>query len=231
MHSSKQNESYGITKYALLKEYDPEHNVCKVAWYDANEDDYETLISGWLPLVIPFLGKGDDSRADDGNAWGIVCPPNINQPVIVISQHGDFNNGLVIGGTYSEKTPVPKIDDKFAQDGEYLIIHKKGEPGKQSYIFIQNDGDITIFANHDLNLHAERNINISVSGDALFSVDGQVAMKAKSVVMQGKSQVLMDAPMVRATNSLSVGNGATGQFESKNGFVITVENGIITNIV
>lgn len=231
MHASKMNESYGAVKYARLKEYDAEHCICKVAWYDPNEDNYEKLISGWLPIVVPFIGRGDDTQGESGNAWGFVAPPNIGQPVVVLSQHGDFNNGLVIGGTYSEKSPVPKVDGKAPEDGEFLIIHKKGEAGKQSYIFMQNDGDVTIFANHDLNLHAERNINIAVTGDALLSIDGQLATKAKSVITQADSQVLMDAPMVRATGSVSVANGATGTFESANGFIVTVENGIVTNIV
>jgi phage baseplate assembly protein gpV len=226
LHSSKINESYGSVKYARLKEYDPEHCIAKVAWYDPNEDNYEKLISGWLPIIVPFIGKGDDTQADGGEAWGFVAPPNIGQPVVVLSQHGDFNNGLIIGGSYSSKSPVPKVDGKATEDGEFLIMHKKG-----SYIKLWNDGDISIFTKHDLNLHIDHNGNVHILGDLNAAIDGQVAVAGgKSVLISAKSQIALDAPVVNVSKTLTVGNGATGQFET-NGTVVTVENGIVTNII
>jgi len=226
------NESYGQAKYAIVKEYHPENCCVKVGWYDVNEDSYDTMISGWLPITTPFLGMGDDTGGKSGNLWGMVAPPNIGQPVVVISQHGDWNNGIVVGGTYApDMVTPPQVDGKFPQNGEFLIIHKKGEKNKQTYIYIQNDGDITIFANHDINLHAEHNINISINGDAIFAVNGQLAVKAKSVLLQGSSQVMLDAPLTKMTGTASVSNGAIGRFETTDGKVVTVENGIVTNIV
>jgi hypothetical protein len=167
LHSSKQMESYGLTKYAILKEYDPENCICKVAWYNANTDDYDSLISGWLPIVVPFIGRGDDTQGDSGDPWGLVCPPNIGQPVIVISQHGDFNNGLVLGGTYSSISPVPTVDGEYPQNGEFLIMHKTG-----SYLKFFNNGDVTLHTDHDLIFKVGHDWNVTVENDTIFNLKG-----------------------------------------------------------
>ena len=225
MYSSKQDQSYGNTKYALLKEYDPTQHYVKVGYYNPTTDDHD-LISGWLPIISPYLGLGDDTDAGSGNSWGIICAPNINQPVLVISQHGNFQNGMVIGGTFSDKAaPVPKVDDAYTQDGEYLLLHKYG-----SYLKFFNDKDINLYSTNDLNLHSDKDTNMGIKGQLVANVTGAISMVSGGTITEAaKNQIVLDAPVVTVTNTLVVGNGATGSFES-NGIVITVENGIVTNI-
>ena len=66
--------------------------------------------------------------------------------------------------------------------------------------------------------------NYSTDATQLRSDDGTVA-----VSVSGSSVALM-APLVIATQNLQVGNGATGSFTTPTGQVVTVQDGIVTNI-
>ena len=51
-----------------------------------------------------------------------------------------------------------------------------------------------------------------------------------AVMMKVPGEVKIDTPSVSVTNNLSVGNGASGTFASATGQIITVQDGIVTNI-
>lgn len=166
LHAAKMDQTYGQARYAIVKEYDPETNLVIVAYYNPETDEDE-LLSGWLPLLVPYIGLGDDTEAGDGEPWGIVYPPNIGQRVIVMCQGGDFNNGLVVGGSYSDISPVPTDDEgALTEDGEFLIKHKSG-----TTIKLYNNGDVKVFAKRDLILNADRDINMHSKRDMNIQVD------------------------------------------------------------
>lgn len=224
MHAAKMVQQYGQARYALVKEYNPETNCVLVAYYNPETDD-DDLLSGWLPLLIPYLGVGDDTEHDEGGEpWGIVCPPNIDQRVIVLSQFGDFNSGLVVGGSYSDISPVPTVDDAFTEDGEYLIKHKTG-----SYIKFFNNGDITVFAHATLNFHAGEDMNVKVGGNLTVEVDGTISVKAKAITEKADSTITLDTPLTFITGDLILGKAPSGAFSAGHELV-TVTTGIITSL-
>lgn len=164
LHAAQMDQSYGQARYAIVREYDPETNMVLVAYYNP-VTDADDLLSGWLPLLVPFLGLGDDTDAGSGPSWGIVDPPNIGQRVIVMCQGGDFNSGLVVGGSYSDISPVPTIDGEYTQDGEYLIKHKSG-----SFLKFYNNGDVKIYADEDVILESQRDMFITAGRDMTIKV-------------------------------------------------------------
>lgn len=224
LHTSKMMQSYGQARFGMVKEYNPETNYVRVAYYNPETED-DDLMSGWLPYLVPFLGFGDDTEhPGDGKPWGLVCPPNVNQRVIVMAQQGDFNNGLVIGGYYSEISPVPTVDDEYTEDGEYLIKHKSG-----SYIKFFNDGSVTIYADKTLNFHSGEDTNMKVGGNLTVEVDGSISVKAKAITEKADSTITLDTPLTMITGDLILGKAPSGAFTAGHELV-TVTTGIITSL-
>jgi len=82
----------------------------------------EGVLSGWLPMLSPWVGHG----------WGMACPPAPGDQVLMIPQEGDVEQGVIIGRTYSSKMMPPS-----APDGELWLVHKTG-----SFVKLCNDGTI-----------------------------------------------------------------------------------------
>jgi phage baseplate assembly protein gpV len=84
----------------------------------------DEVLSGWLPMLSQWVGNG----------WGMICPPNLGDQVLLIPQEGDSEQGIVIGRTYSISQPPPR-----APGGEFWLVHKSG-----SFLKLCNDGVIRI---------------------------------------------------------------------------------------
>jgi phage baseplate assembly protein V len=82
------------------------------------------VLSGWLPVVSPWIGSG----------WGLVCPLSPGDQVLVLPQEGDAEQGVILGGIYSNEQRPPS-----APNGEFWLVHKSG-----SYLKLRNDGSIQI---------------------------------------------------------------------------------------
>jgi hypothetical protein len=54
-------------------------------------------------------------------------------------------------------------------------------------------------------------------------------MRGQSVRLTD-SGIVLDAPVVKATQTLQAGNGASGTFTTPTGQTVTVQDGIVTNI-
>ncbi len=63
-----------------------------------------------------------------------------------------------------------------------------------------------------------------------FSGDGIEVKSQSSVRVIAASSVMLNTPVVDVAHTLTVGNGATGSFTTPTGQVVTVTDGIITNI-
>ena len=57
-----------------------------------------------------------------------------------------------------------------------------------------------------------------------------VTVTAPSVTVNATSSVTINSPLSSASQNLQVGNGATGSFTTPTGQIVTVQDGIITNI-
>jgi len=75
-------------------------------------------------------------------------------------------------------------------------------------------------------MYSQPNIlpNYSQNSAQLRTDDGSVSIDLSP------SGIILTAPLVRVTENLEVGNGATGSFTTPTGQVVTVQDGIITNI-
>jgi uncharacterized protein involved in type VI secretion and phage assembly len=84
----------------------------------------EAVLSGWLPVLSPWVGAG----------WGMSCPPNPGDQVLVLAQEGDAEHGIIVGRAFSNMAAPPA-----APAGELWMVHATG-----SFIKLLNDGTIQI---------------------------------------------------------------------------------------
>jgi phage baseplate assembly protein V len=82
----------------------------------------DNVLSGWLPILSDWTGAG----------WGLVCPPDVDDQVLVIPQEGHAQHGIIVGRAFSERKRPPR-----AAVGEFWLVHKSG-----SAIKLMNDGKI-----------------------------------------------------------------------------------------
>lgn len=71
----------------------------------------EGVLTGWLPVMTQWTGAG----------WGMFCPPNPGDQVLVIPQEGDFQHGIIVGRLYSNTVRPPN-----AEVGELILCHRSG---------------------------------------------------------------------------------------------------------
>ncbi|MDR3532814.1 MAG: phage baseplate assembly protein V [Rhodopila sp.] len=91
------------------------------------------VLSGWLPVLSQWVGDG----------WGMVCPPNPGDQVLLVPQEGDVEQGIIIGRSFSNKQRPPVVPG-----GEFWLVHETG-----SSLKLCNDG--TIRVNGDLHVDGE----------------------------------------------------------------------------
>ena len=91
------------------------------------------VLSGWLPLLSQWVGNG----------WGMVCPPNPGDQVLLVPQEGDIEHGIIIGRSYSSRQKPP-----IAPCGEFWLVHQTG-----SFLKLCNDG--TIQMSGDLHVNGD----------------------------------------------------------------------------
>jgi phage baseplate assembly protein V len=124
----------GVVRYGLVSSFDPAAFAARVLLQPEN------ILSGWLPVVSPWVGGG----------WGLAAPLPPGTQVVIVCQEGDAEQGMIIGAVWSA---VDKPLD--APVGELWLQHQSG-----SFIRLLNNGTIAIEA-------ALVNVagNLMVSGD------------------------------------------------------------------
>lgn len=124
----------GVARFGLVSSFDPAAYAARILLQPEN------VLTGWLPVVSPWVGAG----------WGMAAPLVPGAQVLVIAQEGDAEQGVVMGAIWSTvDAPLP------APAGELWLRHRSG-----SLIKLLNDGTITLQA-------AQVNVmgNLVVSGD------------------------------------------------------------------
>ena len=117
-HSGTQDASSGQPRFGKVTSVDPAAGTVRVQLQP------EGVLTGWLPLLSPWVGAG----------WGVSCPPSPGDQVFILSQEGDADNGVVVGRTWSEQSPMPSTPV-----GELWLTHQSG-----SYVRLLNNGTISM---------------------------------------------------------------------------------------
>ena len=117
-HSGAQDAATGQPRFGTVTSVDPAAATVRVQLQP------EQVLTGWLPLLSPWVGAG----------WGLSCPPSPGDQVLVLPQEGNAENGVVIGRAWSQSATAPATPV-----GELWITHQSG-----SYVRLLNDGTIAV---------------------------------------------------------------------------------------
>ena len=124
----------GVARFGLVSSFDPGAYAARVLIQPEN------VLSGWLPVLSSWVGAG----------WGISAPIMPGTQVLVISQEGDSEQGVIIGAVWSiVDTPMQ------TPAGELWLQHQSG-----SSLKFHNDGTIALNATQ-VNITG----NLVVTGD------------------------------------------------------------------
>ena len=107
-------------RFGLVASFDPGAFSARVMMQPEN------ILSGWLPVLAPWVGAG----------WGLSAPLSPGDQVLVLGQEGDSQQGIIIGAVWSATNATPG-----APVGECWLVHQTG-----SYLKLLNDGSITLAA-------------------------------------------------------------------------------------
>ena len=138
-------------RFAIVTSVDPARPAVRVSLQPEN------VLTGWLPVLSPWVGAG----------WGMSCPPSPGDQVVIISQEGDSEHGIVVGRAWSEAALTPQ-----APSGELWLVHQSG-----AFIKLTADGTIrlqgdthvagNLFVTGDIeaqqNIAAQQNITAIIS--------------------------------------------------------------------
>ena len=116
--SGAQDAASGRTRFGVVTSVDPEAGTARVTLQP------EGVLTGWLPLLSPWVGAG----------WGMSCPPAPGDQVMVLPQEGDAEHGLIAARTWSKSSAAPATPV-----GELWLTHKSG-----SFIRLLNDGRVAV---------------------------------------------------------------------------------------
>jgi hypothetical protein len=192
LHSGKQDQTYGFARHVKIKEYDPTTGRVKCAHFDPTTQDF-TIMTNWMPWVTPTNGQGLDVDAGTGILWGQVFTPCIDEFAFMLPIQGDHDNGIVLGGIYTDTRPPPQANGSYAQAGEWLYVNNTG-----TYMYFDNKGNLNIYTDNNLNVQVQGNANITVVGDVNLTVGGNVVENVDGNVTStigGNMTVAVDGSM------------------------------------
>ncbi len=110
----------GQARFGLVSSFDPVAFAARVMIQPEN------ILSGWLPVLVPWVGAG----------WGLAAPLSPGDQVLMLAQEGDSQQGVIIGAVWSATMQTPG-----APVGECWLVHRTG-----SFVKLHNDGTIALQA-------------------------------------------------------------------------------------
>ena len=117
-HAAGLDQSAGQIKFGVVTSVNSHTATARVTIQP------EGVLSGWLPVLSPWVGNG----------WGMACPPNPGDEVLLVPQQGDLEQGIIVGRSFSSQQLPP-----MAAAGEFWLVHQTG-----SFLKLCNDGTIQI---------------------------------------------------------------------------------------
>ena len=117
-HAKSLDQRAGQPRFATVVSVNPGAATARVMLQP------EGMLSGWLPILSAWTGAG----------WGMVCPPQPGDQVLVVSQESDAENAVIVGRAYSDVQAPPG-----APPGEFWLVHRSG-----SFVKLKNDGTVQV---------------------------------------------------------------------------------------
>jgi phage baseplate assembly protein gpV len=117
-HAADLDQSTGQVKFGTVTSVNSQNATARVLIQPNG------VLSGWLPVLSQWVGSG----------WGMVCPPNPGDQVLLVPQEGDVEQGIIIGRTFSNKQMPPVVPG-----GEFWLMHQSG-----SFLKLCNDGTVRV---------------------------------------------------------------------------------------
>jgi len=135
VHARMAMSNVAYTRMGTISSFDPINYYVKVILEPHDPMEPNTSLSGWLPLLSPWVG---------GN-WGMFAPPTIGAACAVHFSEGSSQGGFVSLLTFNSSFRPLAVDA-----GEFWLVHQTG-----SFIKLTNNGNIEISANSTVNINAE----------------------------------------------------------------------------
>jgi hypothetical protein len=144
-----QVSQFGAPRCGIVKSFNPQTYCAKVTFQP------EDILSGWLPILSPWVGAG----------WGLVAPLPPGAQVMVLPDRNDAQQGVIVGLLYSEVDTPPST----AAVGEFLLQHASG-----AYFTFKNDGSIRSHGTwiHDGDFNATGEVRRGYDTDAVNTLGG-----------------------------------------------------------
>jgi len=138
-----------------------------------------------------------------GNQCGMFAAPNIGDLVDVLYTNGDINSGVIACRSFNQNNqplPVPA--------GEFWLVHKLLQSLK-----LTNDGKLALTDGHGA--------TITMNGDGTITSTANSWTHTGDMTIDGN--VMVDG-------NLGSTSGASGSYSTEAGNVVTVQDGVTTNI-
>lgn len=156
----------------IVTSFDPDNFTVQVQLHPATEDD-PAIITGNIPLLSPWIGDG----------WGMFCPPNLNDLVVVLYQQNNYQSALGamrIFNNTARPLPVPS--------GEFWLVHASG-----TYFKMTNDGKLL--------LNGDVEIDVT-SPEIKITASTEITVNSPSVKLgNGSLKKLVTDALISAYNS------------------------------
>lgn len=158
----------------------------KFPWLD--KDSGQEIESDWARVAAPGAGK---------NA-GFCAIPEVNDEVIVVFEHGDFNRPIVLGGVWGSKLTEPE-ETKGASTGERPLVRTwRSINGHRIVMYDDSKKKIEIVTTggHTITLDDQnKKVEVKTSGGHTVNMDDQ-GQKVEVKHSGGTSKATLDATKV-----------------------------------
>lgn len=181
------NKIWGVTTGIVLENWNEEQKgKVKV---EMNLGTKGKNISGWIPVMTPYGGKG----------CGMYALPEIGSQVVVAFQMGDRNRPVVLGSLWNNKNTLP--EETALEDNHVKRMRTKGgceilfeEEKSKEKITIHTPGELTILLDDE-----SKTITIKdkdkENGIEINTESGELAIIAKKKIefkLDGSSMLTLD---------------------------------------
>ncbi|MFN8507095.1 MAG: VgrG-related protein [Dehalococcoidia bacterium] len=225
---------------ALVTNNDDEENLGRVKlkypWLD------DSLETGWVRIASPMAGNGR----------GLMILPEVNDEVLVVFEHGDLNQPIVVGSLWNGADKPPLEQHSVAVNGgnveqrilktraghTILLNDKSGEEAihiidkstKNKVLIDTASKTITVEAEDKIILKAK---NIDITATETINIQGKdIATKANATIKEEATSTFD----IKGTGGVTVESSATlavkanGTLDVKGQGPVTVESSAITQV-